>query len=344
MKYTAFIMIFLLVTSAGIQVYDTIDIKPLSEETNIESGKPLYDKENAAHFRYYENESHIVHWYEWWYANVKGKEHSVITMFFTFGNLNNPMIRLAGVFIALLDEHESIEKITCYPFITFNLDYEKCNVTIAGNRFYEENGTFNINYENNDFNASITIEPKGISFGSTRNLENWQWGGWHISAPYGKGIAHVTYNNKEYEIVGNAYHDHNWGMSRKRQFNWDWSEFNIGNGSIIYGAAGRKELKGGIHYVNDTTHIFIKEDKVRISYLEWETISGFKKPTKIHINGIDNNISVDLYIELKKVYILGFKKIGKPYLEGRAYGDIEIDGKMISVNSTGFYEHHGYFT
>lgn len=299
--------------------------------------------DDAAHFKYHENESHIIHWYEWWYANIRGEEQDIIIMFFTFGNLNCPLSRVVGVFAALLDDEECIESLTCRPLMDFTLDYERCNVTIGGNRFYEENGTFVITYRKDDFSVVMTIEPQGMPFTTVRELEEWQWGGWHVGAPYGTGNATVRYNGNTFEVGGNAYHDHNWGMSRKRQLNWDWSEFFIGNGSIVYGAAGNRELKGGIHYVDENTHIFIREDKAHIDYVEWGRINGFKKPTKMHMYGEDENLRVDLYIELEKAYVLGFGATGKPYLRGRAYGEVSVNGVTKSVNATGFYEHHGGF-
>ncbi|RLF33516.1 MAG: hypothetical protein DRN07_02405, partial [Thermoplasmata archaeon] len=113
--------------------------------------------DDAAHFKYHENESHIIHWYEWWYANIRGEEQDIIIMFFTFGNLNCPLSRVVGVFAALLDDEECIESLTCRPLMDFTLDYERCNVTIGGNRFYEENGTFVITYRKDDFSVVMTI-------------------------------------------------------------------------------------------------------------------------------------------------------------------------------------------
>ena len=122
MKFVALFLFFILIASAIEDRFDDENIVSLS-----------YDKNDAAHFKYYENESHLIHWYEWWYANLKDGNEGVVAIFFTFGNLNS-FARLIGVFAAFLNESESIEAIICNPLIPFSLDYERYNVSIAGNR------------------------------------------------------------------------------------------------------------------------------------------------------------------------------------------------------------------
>lgn len=293
---------------------------------NIDS-PPKYP-EDAAHFKYYENDSHIIYWYEWWYANLKG-EKDVVVMFFTVGDLNNAFSRLLGVFVAFFDERESIEMVTSNPLINYSLDYEKCNISIGGNRFYEDNGIFIIEYRKKDFKLFMKIFPYGIPFGNKAKLEKWEWTSWYVAVPYGKGEAYIEYNGKKYFIKGNAYHDHNWGIS-KHDIKWNWGEFCCGDFAIIYGIAGQKEMKGGIHFVNNSTHIFTP--CIKLEYLEWDRISGFKKPVKIYLKGEN----VDFIVELEKAYIIGYKNVGKPYLKGRAHG--KINGKFF--DSVGFYEYH----
>jgi len=339
MKYISLFLIFIIISNATTSLNkNQTHFENFQYEAKIRNS--IYDVNDSAHFKYYENSSHILHWYEWWYANVKNDEKSIITMFFTFGNLNNPLMSIVGVFVAILEENESIEMITCYPLIEYNLDYEKCNVSIAGNRFYEENGKFVIEYMKGEMRILMNISSCGKPFGSVASTGEWQWAGWYVAVPYGKGKAIVNCKGEKYEIKGNAYHDHNWGISRKGYFTWDWGEFAVDNGTIIYGVAGEDEMKGGIHFVNKTKHIFIPYGKLKIDYIEWKRISGFKKPTKLHLYGKDKNIDIDMYVEMEKAYIIGYKKIGKPYLFGRAYGTLNIDGKMIPINSKGFYEHH----
>ncbi len=346
MKFVVIFLFFILIAGAIGSNYENMN-NSMPETDSIFDKKStistiFYDKNDAAHFKYHENESHILQWYEWWYANLKGENgKGIVTIFFTLGDLNNPILSTAGVFVAFLDEKESIEKITCYPFIDYSLDYEKCNVSIAGNRFYEKDGTFIIEYEEKGFSISMKLYPEGKPFGNATKIKDWQWAAWYVAMPYGKGEAWVKCKGREYYIKGNAYHDHNWGISKKMDFKWDWGEFNVNNEfAIIYGFAGNGERKGGIHFVNGSDHIFIPYGEAKIEYIEWERICGFKEPTKMHLYGQQENISIDFYVELQKAYMLGYKKIGKPYLLGKTYGSIKINGKEMRFSSVGFYEHH----
>ncbi|OYT59177.1 hypothetical protein B6U81_06525 [Thermoplasmatales archaeon ex4484_30] len=355
MKGIATLLILLLLFPFHEKLNDELNEK-LNEKLNDESNKKLneqYDSDDAAHFKYYENESHIIHWYEWWYANVKGEHNSILVFFFTFGNLNNPFLSLVGATTFFFTENGTVESITAYPFIHYNLDYEKCNVSIAGNRFYEENGKFFIKYNKKDFSVSVEMEAKGKAFGREATpIKEWQWAAWHVAVPYGIGKAGIIYKGNEYVIEGKAYHDHNWGMAKMGFFEWDWGEFGIekldNEFAIIYGIVkGEDKMKGGIHFVNDSMHVFIPYGKANIEYLEWGRINGFKKPTKLHIYGEsvygeNRNISVDMIVEMEKYYIIGIRDFGKPYLVGKATGKVSIGNRSYSFsNVKGFYEHHG---
>ncbi len=281
----------------------------------------FYDLNDAAHFKYYQNNKYILYWYEWWYANLK-TEKNIIIMFFTIGNLNNPFLSLVGAFVSILDD--DIEKITIASCIDCYLDYKKCNVSIAGNRFYEKNGIYIIKYNKGDFSLIMKIYPYGMPFGNQTMLNKWQFTAWYVSVPYGKGEAWIKYKGKEYYVKGKAYHDHNWGISKKMK--WDWGEFSCKEFAIIYGIA---ESRGGLYFVDNNSYFFFK---IEIEYLEWKRINGIRKPAKLHLYGKD----VDLFIELERAYTIWYK----PYLLGKAYGNIKINGKLYEINSIGFYEHH----
>lgn len=329
MKFFSLFLIFMIVASS------------ISLERN--EIVPLYDKNDAAHFKYYENESHLINWYEWWYANLKNNDEGVIAFFFTFGNLNT-FSRLVGVFISYLNESESIEAIICHPFLPFHLDYEKCNVSIAGNRFYEENGKFFIEFYGRNLKLRMEMEAYGKRYGSEAKIKDWQWAGWYVATPYGVGRAWIEYKGKRKYVEGAAYHDHNWGFSKMHRFSWDWGEFNVANKyAIIYGIAGiDDEMRGGVHFVNNSSHIFIPYDKINVEYLEWRKIGWAEKPVKIHLYGGNKSLSIDFYVELHRAYILGYKNEGKPYLLGKASGRIWVNGKEMDFESIGFYEHHGF--
>lgn len=290
--------------------------------------------ENAAHYIYYQDNEHISHWFEWWYANFKGEKNFMV-MFYTLGDLKNPFASLVGCAVFLFNENNSLETITSYPFINYSLDYEKCNVVIAGNRFYEKNGNIFIEYKKDDFELFLKIKPMGKKFKESSTVNEWQWMAWYVAAPYGEGEAFIKYKGEKYEVKGRAYHDHNWGMAKKKNFRWDWGEFNFNNEfAIIYGIVNED---GKIHFVNESIHISIPCKK--IEYLEWKKINGIKKPTKLHVYGYADGKEVDFFIEMEKAYVIGIKRVGIPYLFGKCHGFVKIHGKTYSFSCDGFYEH-----
>ena len=286
---------------------------------------------DSAHFKYYENDSHIMHWYEWWYANLKNGNESIIVMFLTAGDLNNPLKCIASVFIGIFTKEKTIEKVY-FTNKDFNLSYEKCNIKIGKNVFYEESNLYFITCKIDGLKAVIKLYPKGIKFGNITKLQGWQWMAWYVAMPYGKGEAEICYEGKEFVLKGNAYHDHNWGIAKKFDLEWDWGEFGCNDFAVIYGFS---KGKGGIHFVNDSHHIFIPYGKANIDFLEWKRINGIKKPIKLHLTTIEE-IKIDFYVDLLKAYTIGISKIGKPYLMGRTYGVVAGE----KFESIGFYEHH----
>ena len=101
--------------------------------------------DDAAHFKYYQNDSDISRWYEWWYLNVKTENgHSLLIEFFTFGDLNNPFASAVGVVMLFMHEDGSTYKsLKSYPGIPYSLSYETCDVSITGDRFVQrDDGTF----------------------------------------------------------------------------------------------------------------------------------------------------------------------------------------------------------
>ncbi|MCD6573919.1 MAG: hypothetical protein J7K95_07500 [Thermoplasmata archaeon] len=291
----------------------------------------MHDDNDAAHFRYYQNDSHIKHWYEWWYFNVKNGSKALLLYFFTFGNLNKPTKSVVGIVTAFFNGNESIVSITSYPFIDYSLDYEKFNITVAGNRAYKTGNKYIINYKARNIEIVAKMESRGIPFGGVPTmLDKWQWMAWYVAMPYGNASVTIETNGGKCKFKGMAYHDHNWGIAKAMQLKWDWGEFCNGNSSIIYGIANDI---GGLYFVNES---MVRQYNISLSYEKWIFIKGFIKPSLIHIFSQDKKI--DLYVEMKKAYVLGIKNFGKPYLLGKMHGSFYGS----SITAIGFYEHHGF--
>ena len=359
MRKFATIAVFIILLTAAISVTGEEKIEKIKDVNNQPVPQCLNELsdgiDDAAHFKYHQNDSNIINWYEWWYANVKGDDgNNLLVEFFTFGNLNNPVASAAGVvMIFMKSDGSTFKSLDSYPFIDYSLGYKKCDVKIAGDRFLEQdNGSYAITYHNaiNDVSLQMNIHPvnKGIKAIPTKaGIDKWMK--WNVAVPYGKADGTLEYTDKEghhfYKLSGRGYHDHNWGISRKLSLDWDWGEFTDGgtNATITYGMVrfGDGPFEGGIYFSNKTETRAIHMPDLNIEYLKWGKICGFKKPTELRMHGSNGSFSVDVTVKLERAYVIGVANVGMPYLMGKMNGEANVDGSAYTFSHvTGFYEHH----
>ncbi len=311
--------------------------------------------DDAAHFKYYQNDSGIINWREWWYANVKGDDgNNLLVEFFTFGNLNNPVASAVGVVMILMkSDGSTFKSLKSYPFIDYSLDYDKCDVRVAGDRFLEHgDGSYTVTYHNNINDVSMEMNiytaNRGIE-AIPAQADTGEWMRWIIPIPYGRVDGTLEYTDRDghhvYELEGRGYHDHNWGIFRMFALEWDWGEFTdrTDNASITYGMVkfGDKPLEGGIYFSDENSTGAVYMPDLSIEYLKWEKICGFKKPTEIRMYGSNGSFSADVTVKLDRAYLIGVGSVGMPYLLGRMSGEVFMDGRKYTFSDvTGFYEHH----
>ncbi len=322
---------------------------------NIFQSSAILDDDNAAHFVHHQNDSHIEHWFEWWYLNVKGDDgNNLMVEFYTFRNLNNPLTSLVGVVLLFMPaDGVTFESVKTYPFIRYTLDYETCNVTIDGDRFRKiSENEYMVSYHNNVNDVRLALTVSGITEPMqdfSTSFGDWQWMEWRAHMPLGMVNGVLSYRDfngyHEYRICGRGYHDHNWGIAKFLSLDWEWGEFSDSDIplSVIYGlvASENDTFIGGMYLSNETMQCGILWPDIQIEYEEWKWINGFRKPMKLRLHGTTANISVDVTVELARAYVVGIGSVGMPYLMGKLNGEIEMHGKRyVLSNISGFYEHH----
>ena len=316
--------------------------------------------DDAAHFKYYQNDSDISRWYEWWYLNVKTENgHSLLIEFFTFGDLNNPFASAVGVVMLFMHEDGSTYKsLNSYPGIPYSLSYETCDVSIAGDRFIQrDDGSYDVSYHNYVQQVDLDLHVTGLTapvVGRHSQLNDREWMAWNAAVPAGEVHGNLAFrengNMEHYDMTGVGYHDHNWGIARKLSLQWDWGEFTDPSMPVtfIYGTAKVGDgpyQHGGINVATTTRDRYIPIQNVTIEYLEWEDVAGVSKPTMLRITGESSVMSVQATVQLHRYYLVaGTGWFGMPYLVGSLNADIYINGHHYEMrNVIGFYEHH-YFS
>jgi len=312
--------------------------------------------DNAAHFKYYQNESNIIHWYEWWYLNVKcGDGNNLLIQFFTFGDLNNPLLSFVGIGLLFMKEDGTVfRSLKTYPCIQYSLDYDLCNVTIDDNSFRQDaTGTvYTVTYSNpiNDVALNLTLLTHSRSITALNAVHKDEWMSWNVAVPLGIVTGSLYYHagngEQVYNLSGRGYHDHNWGIARKLPLEWDWGEFSDEHQltSITYGmvSLGDQPFVGGLYFANATANAAIYIPDLHIEFLEWDTFYGNEKPIYIHFYGSTDGFTIDLFIKLLHPYsIASIGNFGRTYLMGKMEGAAIVNGTEYRFgNATGFYEHH----
>ncbi len=360
-----FVAAVVIVSGAGLtaevqQPVDSVVEQPSGDPTDPATADGDDGVDDAAHFKYYQNDSDISRWYEWWYLNVKAESgHRLLVEFFTFGDLNNPAASAVGVVMLFMDEDGSTYKsLKSYPGIPYTLSYERCNVYIDGNRFVRrDDGSYDVTYTNHLQQVHVDLHLSGLTepiSGRESQLNDREWMSWNAAVPAGEVQGTVRFRDegelRRYDMAGVGYHDHNWGISRKLPLQWDWGEFTDPSvpASFVYGAAkigGGSYEHGGVHFTTETEEWVIPMSNVSIAYRRWRDIAGVAKPTVIDITGANGSFSVDATVRLHRYYMVaGTGLFGMPYLVGSLTGDIHAGGRHYELSSViGFYEHH-YFS
>jgi hypothetical protein len=327
-----------------------------SNHISLEIHEPTM-KDNAAHFIYYQDDPHIIHWREWWYLNLETVTNERLVVFFlTAGDLNNPLTSLAMVIMVFMQEDGStFWTMTPSTISEYTPDYEKCNVTLGDNWFAtNKKDTYQIHYQNDlhslKLDLTLTKSRQGIKHGDcTTALGDWEFMGWCIPVSYGETTGLLSYRDQsgsyqQFNLTGHGYHDHNWGLIQWNTLSWDWGAFSSIQFpfSIIYGQTEYNNGKNGnINIVNETQNYSISYPELTIDYCEWTKIGWQIRPSKIWLHGKSANVSINMTIDLKIPYIIGIKDFGHPYLLGAAQGHITIDDETYNFSDIwGFYEFH----
>ncbi len=331
-----------------------------SSESELISWGDIHEptmKDNAAHFMYYQDDPHIIHWREWWYLNLETVTNErLVIMFLTAGDLNNPLTSLAAVIMVFMQEDGStFWTLTPYPSSRYTPDYEKCNVRFGDNLFVtSEKDTYQIQYHNGLYSLkldlTLTKSRQGIKHGDcTTALGEWEFMGWCIPVSFGEVTGKLCYTDSlgihhQFNLTGHGYHDHNWGLIQWNKLSWNWGAFSSTQFpfSIIYGQTDYNNGRNGnINIVNETLNYSISYPELKIDYREWTKIGWHIRPSKIWLNGKSTNCSLNITIDLKVPYIIGINAIGHPYLLGTAHGSIRLHNETyIFSDIWGFYEFH----
>ena len=259
---------------------------------------------------------------EWWYYNVFFNDpesdlqgYSMIISFnqMKFGDIR--FLRPDNLFILLFDDAGK-----SYPLSTFNKRRGTLQATGPGVDVTFENSWTKGAYpywqvhavnEEAGFVADLEFTADFLPVwveGRSANLPlaSLVTGGDYY-VPRCKVVGNITWNQKEYHVVGMGYHDHVWQSVVPRWVSkgWDWANLHFDNGWEMY--VSKFKLRAPFKLAFDSIIIspnnrnITEFNKFDVTYTETATPKGLPflhYPKKLHIEGKRDDIILKLDIEI----------------------------------------------
>ncbi|MEZ4890081.1 MAG: lipocalin-like domain-containing protein [Crocinitomicaceae bacterium] len=180
--------------------------------------------------------------YEWWYFDTHLEDGSTaVIIFYTkhITKIKKALLPLITVSIVQADGTK-FDKMVEFNPKEFSASKDSCNVQIGKNYVRGNLKSYDIHFEDDDFNMTITMDrtteswrPKTgiLEFGDDRE----DYFAWVVPVPKAHVTVNYTYKGNKYEGKGSGYHDHNWGnTSLVNLFNhWYWARAEVGPFSMI---------------------------------------------------------------------------------------------------------------
>lgn len=181
--------------------------------------------------------------FEWWYFDAEYTDGSkVVVVFYTKDGFDIkgeacPSIR----FELTLPDGGSITKLLSEKKgSTIRASKEKCDVKIDRSSVQYSNGQYLIHFVDDEIDYRCTMKsilpmwrPKTgyMYFGEKQE----DFFAWFVAQPSAKLEAVLTLNGERRELVGNGYHDHNWGNVEMNKVinHWYWCRANVGPYTVI---------------------------------------------------------------------------------------------------------------
>jgi predicted secreted hydrolase len=180
--------------------------------------------------------------FEWWYfdANFEDGSTAVIVFFtkpmFDFKGPVTPQVSLS----ITRPNGDKIEKLADYSADQFSASKETCDVRIGENWVKGDLKRYDLHVEIDDVVADLTFT--GIVPAWHPNMDKAYYGdnnhyfAWLPAIPYGVVEGSLSYEGEVHQVIGNGYHDHNWGTIGLYDItdHWYWGRARIGDYSLIF--------------------------------------------------------------------------------------------------------------
>ena len=202
--------------------------------------------------------------YEWWYFDAKLDDGSIAVVYFWKINTIKDIYYI-GVNYNKPDGTE-YKKINFFKSKDTFFSKDSCNVQYKENRFIGNLKNYEIKINPKDFDGfglDITLDSKISPYRPQDGIINAgeDYFAWLAAVPNGNVSGTLTFENEQYKITGNGYHDHNWGnIGLQKLFdNWLWFRGTVGEYTVIGYELNTISSRGGYSipgiFIADSTGI-----------------------------------------------------------------------------------------
>jgi len=191
-----------------------------------------------------------------------------------------------------------------------------------------------LNFELKDTSANLRF--LGCTKGWKGQHKTGDW--WAVIMPRAEVSGKIKVKDKEIEVNGVGYHDHNWEVKvfAIMNFGWYWGKINSKNYTITWGNIMKSMSSSKpLIVVNkkDGEYINIRPENIKFNAKDFQSEKGKKIPSSFVINAKDENISlhVDMTsLGIHHVKIMGIMNYWRYHV--RCTGSITVDSQREDID------------
>jgi len=161
--------------------------------------------------------------------------------------------------------------------------------------------------------------------------------GWAVILPKAEVTGNITLNDKEIEVVGTGYHDHNWDVTIAAyiNFGWTWGKFSSNNYAIVWSSIMKTRLsRQPLLVVNNGKHeyINIEPENIYIATADFSMENWRVIPHKFTV--IVDTEDIFLHVTMTTVAIdhIGIGSIQYWQYHVKCVGSITVNSQTETIN------------
>ncbi|MCR8658656.1 hypothetical protein [Paenibacillus endoradicis] len=181
--------------------------------------------------------------FEWWYFDAEYKDGTkIVVVFYTKDgfDIKGPACPTIRFELTMPDGKSITKLISEKKGSSIRASKEKCDVKIDRSSIEYADGKYLIHFVDDNIEYRCTM--KSVVPMWRPNTGHMYFGekqkdffAWFVAQPSAEVAANLTVDGERRELVGNGYHDHNWGNAEMNKLinHWYWCRANIGPYTVI---------------------------------------------------------------------------------------------------------------